>query len=62
MNTAPERRLAAVMYAELRNFTRLSEVLQADRVLALTNEFFALAANAAQANDGIVVSVHNDSV
>jgi adenylate cyclase len=50
------------MYAELRNFTRLSEVLQADRVLALTNEFFALAANAAQANDGIVVSVHNDSV
>jgi adenylate cyclase len=62
MNTSPERRLAAVMYAELRNFTRLSEVLQPDRVLALTNEFFALAASAAQANDGIVVSVHNDSV
>ena len=61
MNT-PERRLAAVMYAELRNFTRLSEVLQPDRVLALTNEFFALAANAGQANDGMVVSVHNDSL
>lgn len=62
MSTAPERRLAAVMYAELRNFTRLSEVLQPDRVLALANEFFALTANAAQANDGMVVSVHNDSV
>jgi adenylate cyclase len=62
MNTTPERRLAAVMYAELRNFTRLSEVLQPDRVLALTNEFFALVANTAQANDGMVVSVHNDSV
>jgi adenylate cyclase len=61
MNT-PERRLAAVMYAELRNFTRLSEVLQPDRVLALVNEFFALTANAAQANDGMVVSVHNDSL
>ena len=62
MSTIPERRLAAVMYAELRNFTRLSEVLQPDRVLALTNEFFALVANAAQASDGLVVSVHNDSV
>lgn len=62
MNSSPERRLAAVMYAELRNFTRLSEVLQPDRVLALTNEFFALAASAGQANDGMVVSVHNDSV
>ena len=61
MSTA-ERRQVSILYAELRNFTRLSEVLQADRVLALTNEFFALAANAAQANDGIVVSVHNDSV
>ena len=62
MSTTPERRLAAVMYAELRNFTRLSEALQPDRVLALTNEFFALVANAAQASDGLVVSVHNDSV
>jgi adenylate cyclase len=62
MNTTPERRLAAVMYAELRNFTRLSEALQPDRVLALTNEFLALVASAGQADDGMVVSVHNDSV
>ena len=62
MSTSPERRLAAVLYAELRNFTRLSEVLQPDRVLALANEFFAFTAKAAQANDGMVVMVHNDTV
>jgi adenylate cyclase len=61
-STSPERRLAAVMYAELRNFTRLSEVLQPDKVLALANEFFAFCANHAQANDGMVVMVHNDTV
>ena len=58
----PERRLAAVMYAELRNFTRLSEVLQPDKVLALANEFFAFCSKHAQANDGMVVMVHNDTV
>jgi len=62
MSTNPERRLAAVMYAELRNFTRMSEVLQPDKVLALANEFFAFAAKAAQANEGMVVMVHNDTV
>jgi len=62
MSTNPERRLAAVMYAELRNFTRMSEVLQPDKVLALANEFFAFTAKAAQANDGMVVMVHNDTV
>ena len=62
MSTNPERRLAAVMYAELRNFTRMSEVLQPDKVLALANEFFAFTAKAAQANEGMVVMVHNDTV
>jgi adenylate cyclase len=62
MSANPERRLAAVMYAELRNFTRMSEVLQPDKVLALANEFFAFTAKAAQANEGMVVMVHNDTV
>ena len=35
MAAKPERREAALMYAELRNFTRLSEVLQPDKVLEL---------------------------
>jgi adenylate cyclase len=60
--TKPERRAAAVLYAELRNFTRLSEVLQPDKVLDLANEFFSLAARAVVAGAGHVVSVHNDSL
>jgi adenylate cyclase len=60
--TKPERKSAAVLYAELRNFTRLSEVLQPDKVLDLANEFFALASRAVIAGAGNVVSVHNDSL
>jgi adenylate cyclase len=51
-----------VLYAELRNFTRLSEVLQPDKVLDLANEFFSLAARAVIAGAGHVVSIHNDSL
>ena len=61
-DAAPERRLAAVMYAELRNFTRLSEVLQPDKVLALINEFFVFAAAHTEVYDGLVVMMHNDTV
>jgi len=57
----PERRAAAVLYAELRNFTRLSEMLQPDKVLELANEFFTLAARAIHGSTGKVVSLHNDS-
>lgn len=60
--TSSERKPAAVLYAELRNFTRLSEVLQPDKVLDLANEFFSLAARAATGNAGSVLSVHNDSL
>ena len=62
MPSAPERRPAVVLYAELRNFTRLSEVLQPDKVLALANDFFALAARTFIANAGRVLSVHNDHI
>ena len=57
----PERRAAAVLYAELRNFTRLSEMLPPDKVLGLANEFFALTGRAVTAAGGKVLSVHNDS-
>src|SRR5262245_6673586 len=62
MAQKPERRPAAVLFAELRNFTRLSEVLQPDKVLELANEFFSLAARATQANTGKVLAVHNDGL
>lgn len=58
----PERRAAAVLYAELRNFTRLSEVLQPDKVLGLANEFFALVAKSVLARTGKVLAVHNDTL
>ena len=62
MAQTPERRAAAVLFAELRNFTRLSEVLQPDTVLDLANEFFSLAARAIKDNTGKVLSVHNDGL
>ena len=62
MAQKPERRAAAVLFAELRNFTRLSEVLQPDTVLDLVNEFFSLAARAIKDNTGKVLSMHNDGL
>ena len=58
----PERRQAAILYAELRNFTRLSEALEPARVLALAGEFFVLAGKLVTANGGRAVCVHNDSL
>ncbi|HUG77125.1 MAG TPA: adenylate/guanylate cyclase domain-containing protein [Burkholderiales bacterium] len=59
---AAEKRHAVILYAELRNFTRLSEALQADRVLELVNEFFSLAASLVTGHGGRTLSVHNDSL
>lgn len=58
----PVRRRAAILYAELRNFTRLSEVLEPAKVLQLANDFFTLAAKSALGSDGEVLSVHNDAL
>ncbi len=57
-----ERRAAALLYAELRNFTRMSEVLEAAKVLALANEFFSLAGRIVREQSGKVLSVQNDSL
>ncbi len=57
-----ERCPAVIMHAELRNFTRLSEVLEPQRVLQLTNAFFSLAAAAVKAQGGEVYWVQNDSL
>jgi adenylate cyclase len=57
-----ERRGVAVAWAELRNFTRLSEVLEPAKTLELADEFFALVAREMQAHHGKVLAVHNDSV
>ena len=57
-----ERTPAVVLFAELRNFTSMSEMLDAARVLALADQFFDCAAAAVQANGGEVIAVHNDSL
>jgi adenylate cyclase len=57
-----ERRGVGVLYAELRNFTRLSEVLDPAKVMELANEFFTLAARSMSAHSGKVLAVHNDSM
>ena len=57
-----ERRAIAVLYAELRNFTRLSEVLDPGRVMELANEFFDLAGRHMGAASGRVLGVQNDAV
>ena len=57
-----ERRAAALLFAELRNFTRLSEVHEAGRVLTLANEFFSLAGRIVREQSGKVLCVQNDSL
>ena len=53
---------AVVLFAELRNFTRMSEMLEPERVLALADQFFECAARAVQAQSGETLEVHNDSL
>jgi adenylate cyclase len=53
---------SVVMFAELRNFTRMSEMLDPARVLALADQFFDCAAGAVAAHGGEIVGVHNDSL
>ena len=57
-----ERVQAAILYAEMRNFTRLSEALQPGKVLELAAEFFTLAAKAVVANGGKALPVQNDAL
>jgi len=57
-----ERRPAALVFAELRNFTRMSEVLEASKVLALANEFFSASGRIMKEHSGRLLSVQNDSL
>jgi class 3 adenylate cyclase len=56
-----ERRTAALMFAELRNFTRMSEALEPAKVLALANEFFSAGGRIVKEHSGRLLSVQNDS-
>jgi adenylate cyclase len=57
-----ERVESVILIAELRNFTRMSEMLEAARVLGLADQFFECAAGAVAKNGGHTTAVHNDSL
>jgi adenylate cyclase len=57
-----ERSPAVLLHVELRNFTRMSEMLDAERVLQLASAFFSLAGGAIKQQGGEVFSVQNDSL
>jgi class 3 adenylate cyclase len=57
-----ERAESVILIAELRNFTRMSEMLEPERVLGLADQFFECAAQAAAKNGGRSMAVHNDSL
>lgn len=57
-----ERVESVILIAELRNFTRMSEMLEPQRVLALADQFFECAALAVAKNGGRSMAVHNDSL
>jgi adenylate cyclase len=59
---AAVRTESVILIAELRNFTRMSEMLDADRVLGLVDRFFELAARCVQAHGGLAMATHNDSL
>lgn len=57
-----KRRNVGVLFAELRNFTRLSDTLDPDKVIELANVFFDFAARQLTAHRGQAVAVLNDAV
>ena len=57
-----ERTNFAVLYAEVRGFTRMSEILEPEVVIARIGEFFALLIAATVRHDGVVRSMLNDNL
>lgn len=55
-----ERRPAVILFAGLRNFTRMSDMLPPEKVLSLASQFFALVASAVEEHGGELLAVHND--
>ncbi|HVC10095.1 MAG TPA: adenylate/guanylate cyclase domain-containing protein [Burkholderiales bacterium] len=61
-SAAAEREQALILLAELRNFTRMSEMLEPQQVLQLASEFFALAGRQVSGHGGEVFGMHNDAL
>jgi adenylate cyclase len=59
---AAERRQAVILFARLRGFTRMTDMLEPERVVRLAAEFFAITQKIVEANGGETVSTQNDSL
>lgn len=59
---AAERRQAVILFARLRGFTRMADMLEPERVIALAGDFFAMTQKIVDANGGETVSTQNDSL
>jgi len=57
-----ERLDLAVLYAEVRGFTRVSAILEPAVVIARISEFFTMVVAAVEAHEGVVRSVLNDNL
>ena len=60
--TAPYRATARILFAEVRGFTRMAEMLDPPVVLARASEFLALVAAAVERHEGTVVNALNDTL
>ena len=57
-----ERKQAVILLAELRGFTRMSEMLEPALVLELANGFFGMVAQAVERHGGDVTQIVNDNL
>ena len=60
--SAPERSPVVILFAEMRGFTRTSEILQPDVVFARPSEFFALVQRTIERHDGNLRNLSNDTL
>ena len=59
---APERAPVVILYTEARGFTRTSEMLEPEVVLARVSEFFALVSAAVKRHEPAMLNVLNDTL
>jgi len=55
-----QRISVVALFADLRGFTRLTETIEVDKVVAMLNEYFAVITEAAYRNDGTIFSMAGD--
>jgi adenylate cyclase len=57
-----QRRTVSILFADLRDFTTLSEAMAADQVAQLLNEYFPMVVEAVQGHHGIINDFYGDAV